>query len=219
MPYNCHTSNRLKNCFKKKPWQGNDPTKARFIFVGLDANFDSNIENTLPVIFDYLDDGVCYWKNKRIHHPFCLNSYHGSGKLYHKRFAQIGFKPDEAELVSFVELLHLPTTGRSTLNLSDLSSNQSKEHLCKLANWFDCGSARYIFLVGGKVTELMRQTGMFPCPWLPRNPVSEKNYPDLKVLYKKNGQTIYEIYHFSVHYKKQVIVLRRQIAQIALLPR
>lgn len=216
MSYNCHTSKKLKDCFIKKPWQGNNPKKARFLFVGLDANFDA--ESKIPPTFfkeeilTYLDDGVGYWQKRGFHHPFMHPDYHGSGRLYHERFAKIGFTRDEADLVSFVELLHVPTTGRSNLNASDLCP----DHLCKLADWFDCGSAKYIFFVSSKVTMLMRQKQPSPdLDLLPPNQMkTDDNYKDLKVLRKENGQTIYGIYHFSVHYKKHVIVLERQIAQI-----
>jgi hypothetical protein len=209
MPYKLHDSNKLKDCFKKKPWQGNDPTKASFLFVGLDANFDKDIENRLPVIFDYLDDGVKYWQSNDVHHPFRLHNFHGNGRLYHNRFAEIGFSKKHAGLVSFVELLDVPTTGGSNLTASELSP----DHLCKLAKWFECGSARYIFLVGSKVATLMRRTKKsHGLDLLPLNQV--KKDKDLKILREKNGQTIYEIYHFSVHYQKHVTVLERQIAQI-----
>jgi len=213
MPYNCHTSNRLKACFKKKPWQGNDPTKARFIFVGLDANFDANIENTLPEIFDYLDDGVKYWhsNDEEVHHPFRLRRYHGDGRRYHDRFATIGFTPEQAGLVSFIELLDIPTTGGSNLKASDLLP----DHLCKLADWFDRGSARYIFFVSSKVTKLMRQTRkLHGLELLPLNQVKmDDDFKDLKVLREINGQTIYESYHLSC-YGWQWPKLERQIAQI-----
>ncbi len=214
MSYICHTSKRLKDCFIKKPWQGNNPQKARFLFVGLDANFDENIENISPFfkeeISTYLDDGVGYWKDRGFHHPFMHRDYHGSGRLYHDRFSRIGFKPDDADLVSFVELLHVPTTGRSNLNASDLSL----EHLNKLAEWFDYGSAMYIFFVSRKVTELMRQKKP-SLDLLPQNQVIiNDDFENLKVLRKKNGQIIYEIYHLSCHYDWQWSMLERQINDI-----
>ena len=185
MPYNCHPSHKLRDCFKKKPWQGNDPTKAHFIFVGLDANFNANIENTLPEIFDYLNDGVKYWQSnhEKVHHPFRLGHYHGDGRKYHDRFATIGFTPEHAELVSFIELLDIPTTGGSNLRASDLLP----DHLCKLAKWFDCGTVRYIFFVSSKVTKLMRQTresnGLDLLP--PDRVKMDDDFENLKVLREK----------------------------------
>jgi hypothetical protein len=216
MSYNCHTSKKLKDCFIKQPWQGNNPKKARFLFVGLDANFDANIENNATFfkeeILMYLEDGVGYWQKRGFHHPFMHPYYSGSGRLYHERFAKIGFKPYEADLVSFVELLHVPTTGGNNLDAFDLCPT----HLRKLADWFNCGSARYIFFVSSKVTELVRRTrNTHDLELLPPNQVKmDDDFKDLKVLRKKNGQTIYGIYHFSLHYREQVIVLERQIAQI-----
>jgi hypothetical protein len=213
MPYNCHTSNRLKDCFKKKPWQGDDPTKARFLFVGLDANFDANIENTLPEIFDYLDDGVGYWQGERVHHPFMRPDYRGNGRLYHDRFAKIGFTPEQAELVSFIELLPVPTTGRSDLRASDLLP-EHLDHLCKLANWFDRGSAKYVFLPCSVVRFMRHPTLRDKFSWMPPpTPMDD----GLKVL-RNNGQIIYEMYHFAC-WGWQLPLLERQIAQIANLPR
>ena len=50
---------------------------------------------------------------------------------HHKSFSEIGFGPEHANLVSFAELLHLPTTGQSKLEIDDLDS----AHIQKLASW------------------------------------------------------------------------------------
>lgn len=209
MPYNPHPSNRLRMHFQEKPWQGCDPTSAKFLFVGLDANFAPNSESLLPEIFDYLCDGVLFWQTERddgqfYHHPFRLPHYNGDGKPYHDKFAEISFEPKCAECVSFVELLHVPTIGKSSLENGDLSP----DHLCSLKNIFDCGTAKYVFTYKA-VSELMRQTKAFP--WL--RPKPRKN-GDLKVLRDKNGQHVYQMYHLSCHYRRQLEVLNRQIAQI-----
>jgi hypothetical protein len=206
MSYELHPSEELRAHFQGKPWQGSDPVKALFLFIGLDANY-KNIRDKemLQELLDYHNDGVAYWQTKRFHHPFMLPHYHGDGKRYHCKFAEIGFTPEDAELVSFVELLHLPTTAISHLKLSDLST----DHLRFLAKIFDCGSARYIFLPPG-VTRLMRQTREFT--WLPKIPLRSDD--DLSVLREQNGQTVYEIYHLSCHYNKQLSKLKKQIAQV-----
>jgi hypothetical protein len=206
MPYNLHPSERLRECFRAKPWQGAPPLNALFLFVGLDANYDPDIEKTLPEVFDYLEDGVAFWKRngKGVHHPFRLPHYHGNGKKYHDRFAQIGFSPESASWVSFVELLHLPTIGRSSLIPSDLNS----QHLRSLAGVLEEGSAKYIFLPDS-VARLMRSTKYFP--WLRRTPLRTDG--DLPVWYEQNGQTVYGVYHFSC-WGKQLTLLNKQIAQI-----
>jgi len=140
-----------------------------------------------------------------------MRRYHGDGRKYHDRFATIGFIPENAGLVSFIELLHVPTTGRSDLKGIDLCPN----HLLRLAKWFDYGSAKYIFFLSSKVTKLLRQTKKsHGLDLLPPNQVEmDGYYKDLKVLRKRNGQTIYEIYHLSC-YGWQWPKLERQIAQL-----
>ena len=163
MPYTLHPSEKLVSLFREKPWQGCNPAAARFLFVGLDANYAADIEMTLPEVFDYLHSGVAFWRRTNVHHPFRLPQYQGSGKKYHDKFAEIGFTYKHAELVAFVELLHLPTFGVSSLNIDDLSM----DHLRSLANIFECGTSKYIF-VSAKVADLMRQTKLFP--WLRQKP-------------------------------------------------
>lgn len=204
MSYEPHPSDRLKANFREKPWQGADPFEALFLFVGLDANYDPSIEKTLPEVFGYLDDGVTFWKQLGVHHPFRLSHYSGSGKRYHDRFAEIGFTPEHAQQVSFIELLHLPTTGRSSLIPSDLFP----DHLRWLARIFNDGSAKYVFLPQG-VARLMRQSKYFP--WLSAKPPRSEG--DLPVLCERKGQTVYEVYHFSC-YGWQLSRLNRQIVQI-----
>lgn len=205
MPYVLHTSEKLVAKFKERPWQGCNPMTAKFLFVGLDANYGSDIERSLPEVFDYLHNGVSFWQTRKVHHPFRLPQYQGSGKKYHDKFAEIGFTTKHAELVSFVELLHLPTIGGSSLTVGDLS----KTHLESLAKIIDRGAAKYIF-VYSKVSNLMKQTKMFP--WLPLKPVRMDG--DLAVLRDRNDQVIYQMYHLSC-YGWQLNVLNRQIAQVS----
>ena len=204
MSYTLHPSERLVTLFKKKPWQGNDPAKAQFLFTGLDANYAPDIEKTLPEIFSYLDSGVEFWRTKGVHHPFRLSHYQGSGKKYHDKFAEIGFTPKHAELVSFIELLHVPTTGVSSLEAADLST----DHLDFLMSLVDSGNAKYVFL-SPQVSSILRQTEVFP--WLRRPPSIMDG--DLAVLRERNGQIIYQMYHLSC-WGWQLDVLNRQISQI-----
>jgi hypothetical protein len=88
----------------------------------------------------YLEDGVGYWKQRGDHHPFQNPDYRGDGALYHKRLAEIGFTPDQAESVSFVELVDVPTSGRSNLNPNDLQPS----HLDRLRDWVLDGRASSI---------------------------------------------------------------------------
>lgn len=204
MSYTLHPSEKLVAQFKEKPWQGCNPMAAQFLFVGLDANYGPDIERSLPEVFDYLHCGVSFWRTRKVHHPFMLHQYQGSGKKYHDKFAEIGFTTKHADLVSFVELLHLPTIGVSDLTVEDLS----KTHLELLAEIFSHSAAKYIF-VSSKVSNLLKQTSLFQ--WLPRKPVRLDG--ELAVLRDKNGQIVYQMYHLSC-YGWQQNVLNRQIAQV-----
>jgi hypothetical protein len=91
-----------------------------------------------------------------VHHPFLLDGYTGDGRRYHRNFSRIGFLPAHADPVSFVELMAVPTVGRSVLTTSDLSPHHLK--------WLDSlileGPARYVF-IPDKVAKLMAQAGFF----------------------------------------------------------
>jgi hypothetical protein len=204
MSYVLHPSEKLVKQFTEKPWQGCNPTAAKFLFIGLDANYGADIETRLPEVFDYLECGVCFWRNNKVHHPFLLPHYKGNGKKYHEKFAEIGFTTHNADIVSFVELLHLPTVGTNHLTVEDLSIS----HLKFLVNLLELGSARFVFL-SSKVLTLLKQTELFE--WLPRKP--SRMDGDLAVLRNKKDQTIYQMYHLSC-YGWQLEVLNRQIAQI-----
>lgn len=207
MPYVLHPSEKLVAQFKQRPWQGCSPTDAKFLFVGLDANYGADIETSLPEVFDYLDCGVSFWRKNKVHHPFLLSHYRGAGRKYHEKFAEIGFTANHAESVSFIEVLHLPTVGTNSLTLEDLSIS----HLKSLADLLEHGSAKYVFL-SSKVATLLKQSGIFK--WLPRKPLKVND--DLGVLRDRGGQTIFQMYHLSC-YGWQLEVLNRQISQIQLI--
>ncbi len=130
--YHLHPSETLRRIFAARPFQGAEPERASFVFVGLDANYSPDIERSaiFPQLLDYLSDGVAFWQRTGVHHPFLLSAYgNKDGAKYHRSFARIGFRPEHAPLVSFIELLHLPTYGKSKLAVGDLDL----EHL----RWVD----------------------------------------------------------------------------------
>ena len=169
---------------------------ATFLFVGLDANYDADIERLaiFPKIVEYHKDAVSFWEKHGVHHPFLLPGYNGDGKLYHRSFARIGFGPEHANLVSFVELLHVPTSGRSSLRSSDLDA----KHLAMLHRAMLGGAAKHIF-VSPKVAQLMRETAAFD--WL-FSAFGDASGP-LRVLCRQGNNTVYSHYHFSVYGKFQ----------------
>jgi hypothetical protein len=119
--YEPHPSEELNRAFAARPFQGAEPERATFLFVGLDANFDKKIEKSpiFPRVLEYLSDGVRFWQEHKVHHPFRLKEYLGDGRKdgrrYHRTFASIGFGPEHAAQVSFVEMQHIPTVATSSL--------------------------------------------------------------------------------------------------------
>lgn len=185
--------------------------KAKFLFVGLDANYPEDVETSLPEVFDYLNDGIQFSIDNGVHHPFLLPKFQGrSGQRYHKNFAEIGFKPLHADLVSFVELLHVPTE-KGKLELDDLSH----EHLFFLYDIFDKGEAKYIF-ISRKATKLLRQAdAKWRTAWFPWARQSQRALDgNLEVMRDLKGQIVYRMYHFSCHYGNQLEKLNGQITQI-----
>jgi hypothetical protein len=184
----------LNSLFVEKPFQGVAPEVAKFIFVGLDANYRADIEShpIFPKIYEYHNDGVSFWQEYKVHHPFLLQEYSGDGRFYHASFARIGFAPRHAQMVSFVELLHVPTTGRSALTIADLDP----AHLERVNHWITHGKAEYVFL-SSKVKNLMNASSAFP--WLPRNPIDQTGA--LKVLFRAPQKTVYSHLHFSTYGK------------------
>jgi len=115
--FGIHTAQGLVESYQNKYWQCQDPKEAQIIFLGLDANWDENIETNdiYEEILRYLDDGVIYWKTNGYHHPFLLPDYKkGGGYRFHANFVKTHITSQYADNISFIELLSIPTHGRST---------------------------------------------------------------------------------------------------------
>jgi hypothetical protein len=121
------------------------------------------------------------------HHPFLLPQYKGDGRRYHRTFAKIGFQPSQAHLVSFVELLNIPTVGRSTLVASDID----EQHLLVLRRAIFARNAQFIFLSAG-VQRLLLASGIFP-----ELGAVKRNHGALRVLYGDADRTVFLHLHFS----------------------
>ena len=176
--------------FALKPYQGAAPEDASFIFIGLDANFDPEIERSSAhaSVCEYLEDGVSFWQKYGVHHPFLLPGYRGDGRPYHRAFAKFGFTPMQASRVSFLELMHVPTFGRSDLAQVDLN----REHMLRIGKAI-FGAARHVF-VPDKVARLMRATGQFS--WIPRVPNSSGT--GLRTWWQDKQRSVYCHLHLSM---------------------
>jgi hypothetical protein len=207
--YYQHPSDQLNHAFSLKPFQGANPEMAKFLFIGLDANYAKEIDRS-PIyqpLLEYLEDGVTFWSKYGVHHPFLLPGYGGDGRFYHKTFASIGFTAKYASQVSFAELLHVPTYGRSNLVPEDLD----RRHLSSLNSAIVLGQAEYIFIPDG-VAKLMRASGQFP--WVPKMPESNGNA--LKIWFKDENKTVYSHYHLSVYgkFQEQKVKQMREISDL-----
>jgi len=178
------------------------------LFVGLDANYAADVDQSaiLPALRSYHEEGPTFWRKHGVHHPFLLPEYRGDGRRYHRTFAKIGFRPEHADLVSFVELLHVPTVGRSTLVREDLDPT----HLSLLEDAMFKGQARYVFLSAG-VVRLMNDTGQFRKLEKPSD-----SSESLRTLYKDAERTIFLHLHFS-NYGKFEVRLQAEAKDIAAL--
>ena len=190
--YTAHPSAALTSLFAHRPYQGAAPHEASILFVGLDANYDAELEHK-PIfskVCDYHEDGVAFWRRYGVHHPFLLREYSGDGRRYHRNFAGIGFTVEQAHHVSFIELLHVPTVGRNKLAAGDLSTS----HLDMLNDVLLHGRAKHIF-VPDRVVRLMRTTKAFV--WLAKSPLDRVG--PLDVLYRHDDKRVYKHLHFSVY--------------------
>lgn len=209
--YITHPSAQLNEIFFNKPYQGVAPHQATFLFIGLDANYDEHIQEK-PIfskVLEYHNDGVTFWLNHGVHHPFLLTEYAGDGQFYHRSFARIGFQPQHANLVSFAELLHVPTKGQNKLDATDLDLS----HLKMLDSAILEGKASHIF-ISNNVHQLMLASGAFP--WLAKKP--QKNEGPLGIYNRFNYKTVYKHLHFSVYgkYQEQKILEAEFIGNLSL---
>jgi hypothetical protein len=209
--YQRHPSGELNELFARKPYQGVAPSHATFLFIGLDANYDAGIseKSIFANVIEYHDDGVAFWQRHRVHHPFLLPSYLGDGRHYHRNFARIGFRPEHAGLVSFAELLNVPTVGRNRLDPPDLD----RAHLRMLNTAILEGNAQHVFLPS-EVARLMRASGEFT--WLPATPIDKCG--ELGILHQSAGRTVYSHLHFSVYGKFESRKVAQANAIAGLLP-
>lgn len=207
-----HPSKILIELFEHRPYQGVAPEAARFLFVGLDANYHVDIEkmSISPKVFEYHENGEKFWHAHEVHHPFLLQEYRGDGKRYHQNFERIGFKAKHAHLISFVELFHLPTVGHNKLSVDDLDIT----HLKRLNQAILEGEATHIF-ISPTVASLMRASGAFN--WLPNKSIDTADV--LSVLFRNSNKTVYSLLHFSSYgkyYKKlglQIEEIKKNIAK------
>ena len=150
-------------------------------------------------IIEYHEDGVAFWQKYGVHHPFLLPDYPGDrrkdGCPYHRNFSKIGFKPEHASQVSFVELLNVPTVGRNELNSNDFDT----DHLKWLNALIVESNIEHIF-ISQTVESQMQKTRVFPL----LNTQTQDKEIILPRLFSNGTKNIYKHLHFSCYVNKKM---------------
>lgn len=208
-----HPNKELRELFRSKPYQGQNPEKATILFLGLDANFGADIETDgfFHYIKEYLLDGVAFWKKYGVHHPFLLDAYPSSdGVRYHKQFSKLGFNSSHAQLISFIELLDIPTVGITTKNTPLFYSYLNTDYLRELDEIFLNGNKKLLFISSGVLRAMRRikkEHRIFN--WLPDREIKGRN----KVIevYSEGGLQVYFTTHFSASISDDHILDMRRV--------
>lgn len=124
-----------------------------------------------------------------------LKKYTGDGRYYHAEFSQIGFTSQHADCVSFVEIVPVPTYGRSNLLKADLMSEEITKHLQALREIILCG--RQCVFISKSIGTLLRRSPYFS--WLPpaTTPDSSGNLMHLKLWDNEVRKGVYCHTHFA----------------------
>ena len=173
--YGIHPSTELRALFAPHavPTQGQSIDRAIVIFLGLDANYSSDLlayPDFFERILEYHRDGVGFWKWHGVDHPFLLPEYPlprtGGGVPYHRRFAGMGLSPEFADAVAFAELLNVPTTGRTEQKVFWKLFDPA--YAAGLESVLTDGRRRLVILSGSVIRTMRdagRRVGVFS--WLP----------------------------------------------------
>jgi len=160
--YDVHPSTELVRLFVAKPFQGQDPSKAKILILGNDANYSPEISEHafFQRILEYHSDGILFWQKNKKHHPFMLVEYpfdkRRGGVRYHLKFSKMGFTAEHAEHFSFVELLNTPTIGNTGDNKERFFELLNRNHL----NWIEdliLGGQKQFVIVNQTLVDSIKQ--------------------------------------------------------------
>ncbi len=150
--YDVHPSSDLVRLFATKPFQGQDPSKAKILIIGNDANYSAEISGHVFFrrILEYHSDGILFWQKHEKHHPFMLAEYpfdkRRGGVRYHLNFSKMGFPSEYAEHFSFVELLNVPTIGNTGDDKERFLELLDRNHLNWLENLILSGTKKFVMV-------------------------------------------------------------------------
>jgi hypothetical protein len=200
MSFNIHPSEELVALFRSKPYQGQNPKKAKIIFLSSDANYTEKLTNDefFKYILEYQNDGINFWKTHSCHHPFLLLKEYPfnrsmDGVPFHRNFSKLGLTPTSAEFISFVELLNVPTLGNKSENRKRFDELIDVDHLKFIEELMLSNEGTLFFISKGVLKDIkkfQKKYGVFKH----LNFSSNSQEP---LLQKINNNFVAEIYHFS----------------------
>ena len=210
MCYGIHPNEELRKLFKEKPYQGQDPEKAKIIFLNTDANYPEELtadNKFFKYIKDYHKNGVSFWKEHKVHHPFLLDEYpfpRNRGEVpFHRNISRLFPNSSYAEYISFIELLDVPTYGNRNNNMKKFYKLINKEHLKWIDNLVYSDSGKLIFAsirANGAFNVMRRIKRRYKVfDWLDEVENNRNNYRGRKDIQevKVKSNSIRIIYHFS----------------------
>lgn len=209
MNYGIHPSKELLHIFKKKPYQGQQPEKAKVLILGNDANYSPEISNNVffQSILEYHSDGISFWQKTGLHHPFLLSNYpfpkNTGGVPYHRNFSKMGFSSKQAEIFSFIELLNVPTTGNTSTNKSKFYELMNPEYLSWLEYLIFNNSKKMVLLNKTICTEITKISKKFNALKTLNRIISHSN--SSPILFEDANALIYSGYSFSASISNKYI--------------
>ena len=168
--YDVHPSSELVRLFVAKPFQGQDPSKAKILIIGNDANYSPEISGHVffSRILDYHSDGILFWQKQKKHHPFMLAEYpfdkKRGGVRYHLNFSKMGFTSEYAECFSFTELLNIPTMGNTGDDKERFFELLDRDHLIGLENLILGGKKKFVIVnrtLVNSIKQIQKRLGVF----------------------------------------------------------
>jgi hypothetical protein len=201
MKFQKHTSPEMVTLFSQKPYQGQVPEEAQIIFLSSDANYSPEISthSFFEYILEYQKDGSAFWLKYGCHHPFMLQNYpkefnkNKNGVPFHRNFRKLGLGPEYAGLITFIELLDVPTIGNKSENREKFFELISSTHLRYLETLMLGGGHKLFFVSNGVLKDIERIRKAYPFfAWLDIDSKSSRQLSQ-----SINGNNIKEIYHFS----------------------
>jgi uncharacterized protein (TIGR02452 family) len=194
--------------FETKPYQGQDPEKAKILFVGRDANYPDDLckHPFFERVKEYHRDGVAFWVKYKVHHPFLCNDFpdefpkNKGGRPYHKNFTKIGLDPTHAPYISFIELRELPTRGvTGSIPKSVFISSLTPSHMQLLDRWISQSGRKLVFLPKTIREDMQkfRKDDRNLFQFLNFSPPVPLNASGLPVIYADHDVLVLATYHFS----------------------